>query len=402
MDLINLNSFLSMGYFMKYKNQEYPNNNILPKINSEKIKSTYPEIVEEGIQLYKDAINSKFDSKDKILVPISGGYDSRGILAALLEQTYANNVHTYTFGIPGTYDYEIGNQVATIAGTKHHSYNLYDYKYSLDELIDISKRIDHQTTLFHHPPIWDMDVRYKGFTIWSGVSIESWFGSHFKGQEFDNLVQEKKEFLRSNKYVKSLELMNINDTDLIEDIEFIDGYNVPKSIILDIVNRQMKKNIPHVLFKGFSYKVLFDDQPLINFAFQIPNELLIDRYIYHKILINGFPDWFDIPVKSNEGLPISSGKFRKFFKKLHNVVRFKLTGNNLNTNYLDFNHHIRNDPDFHNLIHNCIMDLKKRNIVEWIDINKIWRRHTEYGANHANALLNLASLEIHFKAGLEL
>ena len=48
----------------------------------------------------------------------------------------------------------------------------------------------------------------------------------------------------------------------------------------------------------------------------------------------------------------------------------------------------------------CI--LKKRKIVDWIDIDEIWKRHINKTADHADALLTLASLEIHLKAGKKL
>ena len=37
-------------------------------------------------------------------------------------------------------------------------------------------------------------------------------------------------------------------------------------------------------------------------------------------------------------------------------------------------------------------------IVDWIDISGIWKRHMDKQGNHADALLVLASLEIHMKA----
>ena len=52
---------------------------------------------------------------------LSGGIDSRAILSAALEHRPASDIHTFTFGYPGSFDYEIGNQIAKAAGTRHRS-----------------------------------------------------------------------------------------------------------------------------------------------------------------------------------------------------------------------------------------------------------------------------------------
>jgi len=48
------------------------------------------------------------------------------------------------------------------------------------------------------------------------------------------------------------------------------------------------------------------------------------------------------------------------------------------------------------------MDLKERKIIDWIDIDNIWKRHINKESDHADALITLASLEIHLKAGKSL
>lgn len=44
------------------------------------------------------------------------------------------------------------------------------------------------------------------------------------------------------------------------------------------------------------------------------------------------------------------------------------------------------------------MDLKKRGIIDWINIQEIWNQHLK-GFDYTNELILLASLEIHLKAG---
>ena len=53
--------------------------------------------------------------------------------------------------------------------------------------------------------------------------------------------------------------------------------------------------------------------------------------------------------------------------------------------------------DLRTLVYENIQDLKKRRIVDWIDIDGIWKRHQDQEENHADTLTLLASLEINLK-----
>lgn len=177
MDIINLNSFLKFGYFLDYKN---PNYNIdfsgIDKSRYENSREN--ELIDISINLWKDALIRNFNPNENNVVPLSGGIDSGAILATLLELTYARNIYSYTFGTPGTLDYEIGNYIAKVVGTKHTEIPLTEHEYNLAELIDISKRIDHQTIMFLHPPVSVIDDLFSDFNVWSGTIIDVYFGRH--------------------------------------------------------------------------------------------------------------------------------------------------------------------------------------------------------------------------------
>ena len=71
-------------------------------------------------------------------------------------------------------------------------------------------------------------------------------------------------------------------------------------------------------------------------------------------------------------------------------------------NYLDFNEKIRTKKDLKDVIINNVMDLTQRNIIEWIDIEKVLNNHLANKGNYADALIVLASLEVHLKSGMKL
>lgn len=73
-----------------------------------------------------------------------------------------------------------------------------------------------------------------------------------------------------------------------------------------------------------------------------------------------------------------------------------------NINYLDFNEKIRTKKDLKDVISTNVMNLKQRNIIDWINIEDILNNHLSNKGNHADALIVLASLEIHLKSGIKL
>ena len=101
----NLNAFLSLGYGLDYSEKKYKIS--LSSINSsDYVKESEDSLIKIGSNYLMNSISKNFVCNKKHLVPISGGLDSRAILAGLLEHTSAENIYTYTFGTPNTLDYD--------------------------------------------------------------------------------------------------------------------------------------------------------------------------------------------------------------------------------------------------------------------------------------------------------
>lgn len=395
----NINSFLQLGYFLDYKN---PNLSFdFSGVDKEKYAgATEQELIEEGSRLWLEAISASFRSNEKHLVPISGGLDSRAVLAGLLKHTDAKNIHTYTFGTPKTLDYEVGSYVAKKTSTKHTNFDLTQYQYTQEELEDISTRIDRQTILFHHPPVWQLDKEYKELELWSGF-----MGDPIAGSKLDtslNKAEEINKYLKSNLYTKSLSFGELNELAEIVEPAILDCNVLTPLEEIDFINRQLKFIAPHVLIDGFDYKLPFLNKDFFGFMLSIPNKYREGQYLYKEILLHTFPKEFSWKTKTNLGLPLRASPACHFFKKVENKIAHTMRLKSKSINYLDFNYHIRNKPDLRAIISANVMDLKKRDIVNWIDPEKILNIHLSGKANYADALIVLASLEIHLKTGLKL
>jgi hypothetical protein len=396
----NLNSFLTLGYFLEYQNNDINISNI----DKERYKDIpESELIAIGSNLWKDSISDNFQTNQKHLAPISGGLDSRAVLAGLLEHTEAKNIHTYTFGTPNTLDYDIGNYIAKKLGTNHTNFDLTKHIYKQEELSDISKRISYQAVLFHHWPVWEVDEKFTDCIQWSGYFGDSLTGNHLLSLPSKNIKEAKDNFIQKNQYVKSIQLSNNNDFTNLISSNLIDENKLTLDEQLDFQNRQTKYISSIVLMKGYDLKTPFLYQPYIDFMLSVDNKHRINQNLYKKILLHSFPKEFSYKTKTNFGLQLGASKNRVFAKRVQDkVLRTVGLSKGVGINYLDFNDKIRTKKELRDIISSNVLDLKSRDIIDWIDIENILNNHLSKKSDHADALIVLASLEIHLKSGMEI
>ncbi len=404
MDEIIINSFLKFGYDLKFENKDYIFN--FSKIDKNKYSNIDERtLVDEGKKALYTSFENIFESGKKNVVPLSGGLDSRAILAVLLEFTEAKNIYTYTFGTPTTLDYEIGNFIAKVFNTKHISYDLSKYEYTQKELIRISNKIDGQTVLFHHPPLHEIEKEFIDGTIWSGFMGDPIAGGHLSNCNTNDIFKIKDQFIQNNTYAKSIKLDCLDNSKY---YEFIEDFGIDEKLLtlqeqFDFNNRQLKFVAPHVLVKGFEYKIPFLEDEWTSFILSVDNRFRYNQYLHKKILGYTFPKIFNYPTKTNYGAKLNANLLEKNMYRIKNYARRQLSHlftnlHNPMTNYIDFNKGIRTRKDLNRIIYSNIADLASRNIVHNIDVMDLWNAHISKKENYGDALLLLTSLEINLKA----
>ncbi|MFD1385940.1 asparagine synthase-related protein [Oceanobacillus oncorhynchi subsp. oncorhynchi] len=393
----DIESFLKLGYFLDYENPKYSFDfsNIDKKRYAE---ASFDELVEIGSDYFMDSLSNLFEKSGEHVVPLSGGLDSRAILAGLLEFTDASKINTYTFGTPKTLDYDIGNEIAGNVGTNHINFPLTEYEYNMDEMIDISNRIDNQTVLFHHPPVNKLLKEYTGKHLWSGF-----LGGELTDARHTNYNQGsiKELFIKQNYYTKNPDLLtNSSNENLIKQLSFTNNPNLTEYEILDYCNRQLKFISPHVLMEGFEFKTPFLDENILDFFWSIDNKFRENQILYKEILLKTFPKLFSYRTKNNAGLPLNASKANLLRKKISNKLKRTMNFNNLHVNYLDFNKKIREKKDLNKIVKDNIYDLQNRDIINGVNVIELFDNHINHKGNYGEDLLLLTSLEIHMKAKL--
>lgn len=402
---LNIDSFLRLGYFLDTKYNKYTN--ILDGYEQSDLLKYISE--EELIKLMKrkffEILDENFKTGEKNLIPLSGGLDSRVILGGLLEMTEAKNIDTLTYGSAGTLDFDIGNKVAKKIGTKHYSVNLDNQEYNIEDLMIMSEKIDHQTILFTHPPLQTIERHFESSKIWSGFMGDRVMGA--KVVEAESFEDASLKFIDSYTLSKNIKLSKNEDKNLVELIDCPSKKSIDKLTWfehIDILNRQRKYIAPHVLLDDYKYITPFTDEKWINMMFNIDCSYRKDQYIYERFLSNSYKDLFSIGVKNNEGLPLNAkSTIQKMYKVKNRTKKvlnnyFPKSFNNPFTNYVNFNHEIKHNPSLNKLVLTLFSDLKKRQIVEWINFENILNNHFNNKKDYSMAILILCSLEIHLKS----
>lgn len=398
----NLNSFLTVGYFMNY-NKTKGAVPLLSDHRSKYEKMSLDDLIQYGSDLLLKVLEKHFTPGKKHLIPLSGGEDSRAILAGLLKFTDSSNIDTLTYGVPGSLDFDIGLRIAKEAKVSNLAINLNDVVYSQDMLIDAAKRFDFQTYLFFHPDYRVIEEKFGDHDYWGGFMGGEGAGSHFPfWQETNAGIEEaKKDFIKRNVFVNSLASKPVETIfDLVEIVEKPVA-NLTISEKINFYNRQTKF-IAARLPAGFNHITPYASEEWLSFICSVPREYRVKRLLYEKILLKTFPEFFSLPTKNHNGLSLNPSMFDRFSNKVNTAILKRTGGGDKlkirNRNYYNFNKRLRRDKKFQEVVINNLSDLRQRDIVPWVDIENILKMHMNESKNSGPELQVLASLELIIKA----
>ena len=362
------------------------------------------ELIKQGKQKWLQVIDNLYNNQAETVVPISGGLDSRAILAGLLECADAASIQTYTFGLPNTYDYDIGNRVATQAGTKHTRFDLSRFTFDDEILAATCRQTDGNVNLFWPGFTLPIVESYgEGAEFWSGFMLDVLAGhfvtkSNMIPQRNTDLNKEIREcFLHG---AKKISCHSVAHSQIDKWIRMIDiDSRCSKEIALD---EQLHSYLgverdggSQILFKDYDYVTPFAENQWMEFMLSVPISLRLGKRLYKRLFRRSFPSLFSLPIKDNAGVSLDASKLVVTLKKIKNHLRKRLDRRYLNpkTNYIDFNRELRSHSPFKQQVEASVANLKKRELIDSEFVDSLWREHHAGKQNNAKILLNLASLE---------
>lgn len=341
------------------------------------------------------------------VVPLSSGLDSRLILAGLLnsDRVSQENIHTVSFGVPGTWDYQLGQRVAEVAGVSNRSIDLSSESFDWS-LGSIQKYVESQSA---HTRVLDgyinsrvLDYVANGSIIWSGFMGDPSAGGHLVSDPAHNWNTACKCFAEKEMYCERLSPPNFDPVSRLPEEPFVSRNLLSYEEQLDFVHRQTCLIKPIVIHSE-RYRTPFMTAPWLNFVLNLPRQMRYERELFKKACLEEYPELFSVPSDANFGLPINETGIKRSAHRIKTKARSRLsqllTTSYIHpgTNYIDFNLTMRQDTELRETMKDLIFRFDERNRMNWIDPLEIWSEH-QSGADRTNAIRLMASAELHLGA----
>ena len=312
-----------------------------------KRKVDAPDITSVGQtthNLFRQAVQMRIQKypTSNLLVPLSGGLDSRYILATLMELVSPNRITAVTFGSLGTYDYEIGAQVAKVVGVKHVAYPLSVEDYRDPELLRNGLDAEGQVNFITEAPL----RVFEEFEAHGTVVVSGFVGDAIMGSKAYQCVQDQRDVVVRDSLVDDRDLCaQFLDSDTIADGFYYETGEDSSLTTFEqwfFVNH-FTKYTNYCVFKNrnrLKYISPFIDYELCEFVLNIPREMRLKRAMYFRECCNRFPQLAGLPFKSYMGSALSASLLSRFIARQWDKINYSYLGIDKRANYISFHKHV--------------------------------------------------------------
>lgn len=272
---------------------------------------TFGQAVEEHGHLLKEAIRKRATDGKKICVALSGGLDSRALLAALHGQP---GISAFTFGMEDSNEVKIARQVAALAGAPHHVLPLNGQNW-LEKRFEGVWKTDGMMTLLHT----HYSVHHEAIRAFCEVLFNGFAGDLIAGGSWIRQSDTRIGGPDARKYFgRWAELLDPADS----------FYDIKKQdpFFIDTRVRRFTNGGTIEFSKLFEDRRPFLDNELMAFLYGLPDDYRRFSRLYNATLLDQFPGYYrDIPWQRT-GLPIRNAtatylmqrlKIKSVLRRLH-------------------------------------------------------------------------------------
>ncbi|MCG9553875.1 asparagine synthetase B family protein [Vibrio sp. Isolate32] len=271
---------------------------------------SFDEAVDTLYVLFKESIGNclKSMTNDRLAVCLSGGLDSRVLLAEAVKQ-FDGEIQTFTFGKEGCLDFELAKKVADIAGVKSNFF-------TVDESNWFDQRVEGVLTTGGMFNITHMHalVALEEMSAFSNYMLNGYLGDAVLGGSYllREYLDTKNNFSAAQqKYGTNARFIDLEND--YYDFETTD----PSMVISNRGNRFTSGGTDLISDKLHNLKPFMDSR-LLDFVYSLPDAFRFKSRLYNAMLLKYYPDYFkDIPWQ-NTGKVISvdwSEEGRKLYFK---------------------------------------------------------------------------------------
>ncbi|PZR14411.1 MAG: hypothetical protein DI536_10140 [Archangium gephyra] len=353
----------------------------------------------EAARLFVSAVHRSIQAGQRPLVPLSGGMDSRAILAALLEALPGHEIETYTHGTFGANDFELGNLVARHAGTRHVAIDLDQLPFTENALRAAAIWSDANTDLAQ-PAVWHRIAAIFGTQTpqWTGFTGDGLGGSHFRGPGHDDAGAVKAYLDEESVYYDWYDraLPWTEEAKLVATETAYDrSLSRHEAVWFD--NHVERYTSHHIFMNEFTSVNPFMDDAFADFMLSLPPEWRDGKHFFDELVRGRFPKLFSLPTK---GAGWHAGGVRQLAWRAQTAARkaaWRVAPGFVHhpmMSYLDFGHALRHRDDVRSLAEALLTTLAQRSIIDGAEVRRRWAEHRAGKHDHRYMLTLLMSLEV--------
>jgi hypothetical protein len=344
------------------------------------------------------------------VVPLSGGLDSRTILANLLEHLDPSRIVTVTFGKPGSPDYERARSIAKKADVKWEGIDLSPgkWKWDTDLLVATANRSELPTRLFDTAVNHAIQLRFgKDAIYWSGFMGDSLGCLEPISNRVQTWEEAREAFVKRNCVSKNTRITNMdfNPFKCLPSKPFVRPEKLDYYSQLNHFVRQQCLTKHIYSPRGYDIRYPFLNKEWVKFILNVPIHFSLRQQLYRKIQKSYWPHLFtnwNSPFRDSskwESLKHRRRRnlFMRLIRKSVTSIGVKMSAD-ISAKYIDWNYALLNQMDFKSVVYSNLQDLQARKIVDWLDLDNLWLDRQNAHKGNAFELMTLAALEVHLKA----
>jgi len=366
--------------------------------------------------LWEKAVEKRINHHEKNLILLSGGLDSRAVLAATLSFLPKNDIVTASYGEEKSFDSSIAKNIAKNSELTHHQLRRDTFDFEKQYRLSL-QMVDAMIDATPYYPFFGFqhlneDVKWV---------LSGFFGGELMGplifpkikknyHQIHHDTELRKNILFNHHIINDLSIVRsilnpqyFNKIDLLKSFgQSVDDIGeIPVEDFYEYCAAWMYRNevykctvFCNMRFPDiFSYQTPFFDYDLVDFMLRIPPEFRMHKRLYKTMMVHTYPDLFSFPTKNSFGLPLRVSSLRIFLRRLKLGVLFRV--NLLSTrmikknlvldkleNYLDYNDLIRTNMDYREFVRVHLDCLKRREFFDADAIDSLWNDHLKGKGNH--------------------
>lgn len=317
--------------------------------------ATADEILEEVGRLFLASVRRQSDFDGPVGVSLSGGLDSRALLAAIPRD--GREIHSVTFGRPGCDDVQIAAQAAQVRPAVHHVVDLTSANWIRGRVSGIW-RCDGQYDMLHMHALVAVDEQRKNYKInLNGFLGDAVLGGSYHGDKRWTIAEKVNQ--RGRRFINE--------------------------------GTRLTNNFLHNRLPFFA-------NDLMEFTCSIPESMRTHSRIYNRMLLRMFPEYFKSIVWQRTGLPITySPELSRLIEKartLQGLIKALLTGEHKSSQaYSDYPAWIRQEPA-RSLFQSLLLSPKSlyREFTA-LNVAALWNDHMN-GVDRSQPLCRIFTFEI--------